>query len=120
MTWKGSDAMPSAKNLKALKAMGGRVTTVGEFLGLSDAQMEIIDLEIDLAEKLKAARSKAGLSQAQLAAMLKTSQATVARMEQSHKTSVEALLRALRVLGLKPVITFKRAPKPKAKPSKAA
>lgn len=99
----------AAKRRRALKEMGGRVTTVAEFLGMSAAEEELMELELKLANKLKATRIESGLSQAALAKKLNTNQATIARMEACSKTSVEAYMRALRVLGQRTVLTFKRA-----------
>ena len=94
-----------AKQRKNLAKMGGRVATVQEFLDLSAAELRLIDLRILLARELRERRTARRVTQAQLAKLLGTSQPRVAAMEAGDpQTSLEALLRALIVLGATPTL----------------
>ena len=94
-----------AKQRKNLAKMGGRVATVQEFLDLSAAELRLIDLRIQLARELRERRTARRVTQAQLAKLLGTSQPRVAAMEAGDpQTSLEALLRALIVLGATPTL----------------
>jgi DNA-binding XRE family transcriptional regulator len=99
------DIAMEAKQRKNLAKMGGRVATVQEFLGLSDAEVRLIDLRIQLTRELRERRTACKVTQAQLAKLLGTSQPRVAAMEADDpQTSLEALLRALIVLGATPTL----------------
>ncbi len=75
-------------------------TSVEEFLGLSPIDMQIIDLKVKLALKLKEARQEQALTQVQLAGMLETGQSRIAKMESADETvSADLLIRALFSLG---------------------
>ncbi len=52
----------SAKKKARIKAMGGRVTTVEEWLDLTPEEIAVIDMKIRLGEELKAHRLKKKLS----------------------------------------------------------
>jgi DNA-binding XRE family transcriptional regulator len=94
------DMTMKAKQRKNLAKMGGRVTTVREFLGLSDAEVRLVDLRMQLTRELRERRTARKATPAQLAKLLGTSQPRVAAMEAGDpQTSLEALLRALIVLG---------------------
>ena len=92
-----------ASKRKKLSKMGGRVTTTKEFLGLSDAEEMIVELRIELAAAVRKRREAAGLTQAQLAKAIGSSQSRVAKMEGGDpQASLESLLRALVAVGGKP------------------
>lgn len=94
-----------AKQRKNLAKMGGRVAPVQEFLGLGDAEVRLIDLRIQLTRELRERRTARKVTQAQLAKLLGTSQPRVAAVEAGDpQTSLEALLRALIVLGATPTL----------------
>ena len=57
--------------------------------------------EFELARELISARTKAGLTQAELAKKMGTSQPTVARLESGHKPSLKTLERYAEVVGMK-------------------
>ena len=56
-----------AKKKKKLKQLGGRVTTVKEFLELTDEDMAVIEARIAIAAAIRKGRTAAGLTQAELA-----------------------------------------------------
>lgn len=92
-----------AKKKRKLQKLGGRVTTVAEFLGLNEAEEAIIELRLELAAAVKKRRTAARMTQAALAKAIGSSQARVAKMEGGDpQASIESLVRALAVLGAKP------------------
>ncbi len=92
-----------AKKRKKLGQMGGRVTTAQEFLGLSDAEATLVELRLQLADGLRNRRTAAGLTQAQLAKAVGSSQSRIAKMEGGDpQASLESLVRALVAAGGKP------------------
>ena len=76
--------------------------SVQNFLGLTDADMEYIEMRLALSHLFKARRQKYNLTQEQVASQLHTSQSRVAKMENGDPTvSLDLLLKALFHLGLK-------------------
>jgi DNA-binding XRE family transcriptional regulator len=72
-----------------------------DFLGLSDADVEYIELRRDLSRLLRQMRQKQHLTQMEVAARLETSQSRLAKMEKADPTvSFDLLLRSLFRLGL--------------------
>lgn len=88
---------------RRLQAAGWKVGSVGEFLGLTAAEEQMVELRASLAAELQVRRNSAGLTQAQLAGRLKSSQSRVAKMEAGDPTvSLDLLVRALFVIGTTP------------------
>jgi len=76
--------------------------SVAEFLELSEADVEIIELRRTLSRLLREKRRRLHLTQVELAARLRTSQSRVAKMEKADATvSSDLLLQSLFRLGLK-------------------
>lgn len=91
------------KKKRASEKMGGRVTTLQEFLGLSDIEVAIMDMRIDLARALRKRRAAAGVTQTELAKAIGSSQSRVAKMEAGDPdVSLELLMRAILAVGGKP------------------
>lgn len=89
-----------AKKRKRLQAAGWRVGTAAEFLGLTAAETELVEMRLALSQSLKARRAKRGLTQTALAKQLHSSQSRVAKMEAGDPTvSLELLIRALLTVG---------------------
>ncbi len=88
-----------ASKKKRLEAKGWRVGDAVEFLGLDDAEAQLVDIKVRLARALQERREKAGLTQADLAKRLKTSQPRVANMLAARDVSLDLLVRSLLVLG---------------------
>lgn len=85
-----------AKKLKKLKAMGGKVTTVQNFLDLSNEDMAVIEARLALAKAIREQREEADLTQTALAKILGSSQARVAKMEGGDpQASLDSMVRAL-------------------------
>jgi phage-related protein/DNA-binding XRE family transcriptional regulator len=90
------------KNTKreALERAGWRVGTVKEFLGLSEAEVALVELRLALSRSLRARRARRGLSQQQLASLLGSSQSRVAKMEAGDPSvSLDLLIRSLLAMG---------------------
>ena len=85
-----------ARKAARLEKAGWKTTTVQEFLGLSDVDMAIIEVKVALAKRLRAQRTRAGLSQVEVAKIVRSSQPRVAKMEAADKTvSIDLLVKAL-------------------------
>ena len=85
---------------KALEADGWKVGTAQEFLRLSDEEAALIDLKLALGRALKERRTHQRLSQAAVAARIRSSQSRVAKMESGDSTvSIDLLVRTLFALG---------------------
>ena len=91
--------MPSSKPTRArIQTIGGRVTTVEEWLDLTAEEVAVIDMRIRLGEKLRERRRRAGLSQQRVARILGTSQGRVSKLEKGQ-ASLDQLARSLLALG---------------------
>lgn len=85
---------------RKLEAAGFHVGTVAEFLGLTDAEMAVIDLHLDLRDLLIAIREREGLTQTELAKRMRSSQSRVAKMERAGSdVSLDLLVKALFAAG---------------------
>ena len=89
-----------ASKRKKLESRGWRVGNAKEFLNLSDEESAYIDLRMKLAQGLRARRSSKGLSQIELAKVIRSSQSRVAKMEAGDPTvSLDLLVKSLLKLG---------------------
>ena len=70
-----------SKKKARVREMGGRITTVEEWLDLSAEEVVFLDMKIRLAEALKARRRAQRLSQTEAADLLGTSQGRVSKLE---------------------------------------
>lgn len=83
-----------------LEAHGWRVGNAADFLELSAEESALVETKLALSESVRERRSKQGLSQAELARRLKSSQSRVAKIEAADPSvSTDLLLRALFALG---------------------
>lgn len=84
-----------------LEEAGYRLMDVKELLDLSEEDMAVIDLKITLIKKLREIRETAGVTQTQLAKLMKSSQSRVAMLEGgTSDVSLDLICKALFVLGL--------------------
>ena len=88
----------SAKKKARIKAIGGRLTTVEEWLDIAPEEVAILDMKIRLGEELKARRRRKRLSQERVAEILNTSQGRVSKLEKGQAT-LDQLARSLLALG---------------------
>src|SRR6267143_982923 len=85
---------------RRLEAAGWKETSVKEFLGLSEADMQYIEIKLALSRRLRTLRRDRHLTQTKAATLLKTSQSRLARMEAGDPTvSLDLLVRGLIALG---------------------
>jgi len=86
---------------KRLEAAGWRVGTASEFLGLTDEEVVLIELKLDLARAVKSERTRRKLTQEELGKRLGSSQSRVAKMEVGDSSvSIDLLVRALLKMGI--------------------
>lgn len=85
---------------KILENKGWRIGSVGDFLGLSEEEIALIDLKIALGSSLRDRRTKQGISQVELAKQIQSSQSRVAKMEAGDPSvSLDLLVKSLIALG---------------------
>jgi len=85
---------------KRLEAAGWRVGKTAEFLGLSTEEELYVEIKLALANAVRARRTKLGLTQAELARRMRSSQSRVAKLEAGDRTvSIDLLVHALVRLG---------------------
>src|SRR6266481_6623450 len=95
---------------RRLEAAGWKKTTVQEFLNLSEADVQYIEMKLALSRLLRLVRERRRLTQTKAAALLKTSQSRLARMEAGDPSvSLDLLVRGLFALGASPRDLLKAA-----------
>jgi predicted XRE-type DNA-binding protein len=88
------------KTRAELEAAGWKIGDAQEFLGLSEAEAEFIEMKLALAGDLRARRLERKLNQTQVARIVGSSQSRVAKMEAADASvSVDLLIKALLKLG---------------------
>ena len=96
---KGRCAMEPEKR-KRLAAAGWVETSLEDLLGLSPEEVQLIDLRRSMARAAKTARERAGLTQADIAKKIKSSQPRVAKAELPGKdVSLDLIFRCLAAAG---------------------
>ena len=90
-----------AEKRERLEKAGFRVGTVAEFLGLTQAQSDLIEIKLAFTHALKRQRTASGLSQTELAEKIGSSQSRVAKMESGDPhVSLDLMIRALLAAGM--------------------
>lgn len=85
---------------KRLEAKGWRVAQAEDFLELAPNEIAYIEIRFRLADGLKRKRLARGISQGELAKVVRSSQSRIAKMEAGDPTvSLDLLIRALLALG---------------------
>ena len=85
---------------KRLEAAGFTVGDAQSLLGLSDAEVALVDMKLALARELRARRDKAAISQAAFARSSGSSQSRVAKVEAADASvSLDLLVRAVLATG---------------------
>ncbi len=88
------------KKRGALEAAGFRVGDAADFLGLTDAESQLVALRVQLSRAVRRLREEQQLTQKQLAAKLGSSQSRVAKIEiAAADVSLDLLFRGLFALG---------------------
>ena len=86
---------------RRLEAQGWKFGSAKDFLGLTDEDVEYIELHLSLAALLKKRRESLGYTQAEVAELIGSSQSRVAKMEAGDPSvSVDLLIRTLLALGV--------------------
>ena len=86
---------------RRLEAQGWKFGSTKDFLGLTDEDVEYIELHLSLAALLKKRRESLGYTQTQVAHLIGSSQSRVAKMEAGDPSvSVDLLIRTLLALGM--------------------
>ena len=94
--------MKKAKR-KSLQNKGWKVGGIQDFLGLTDEEIAYIELKLALTGRLKSMRKDKGITQVELAKLLKSSQSRVAKIEAGDPSvSLDLLVKALLALGATP------------------
>ncbi len=89
-----------AETKKKLRAAGWRVGSATEFLGLTDIEDAIVEMKVALAERLRSVRQEKGMTQAELARRIGSSQSRVAKIEAGDRSvSMDLLVRTLLAAG---------------------
>jgi ribosome-binding protein aMBF1 (putative translation factor) len=87
-------------NSGKLRKAGWRSGSVKEFLGLSDEEDALVEIRLALSRSLRERRIGGGISQAELAAKMGSSQSRIAKMEAADSSvSLDLLIRSLLALG---------------------
>ncbi len=99
-----------AATRKALAVESDRVYDhIGDAVGMTEEEKELLDLRITLAISVRKRREKLGLSQKELATRLKVGERRVAKIEWSDPAiSLDEILRAYSALGGR--VTIKELP----------
>lgn len=88
------------KRRKRLESAGWRVGTPAEFLGLRRGEATLVEMKLALGRLVRAVRSRARLTQGDLAALLESSQSRVAKLEAGNPdVSLDLLVRAALAAG---------------------
>ena len=104
-----------AKKRAKLDAAGWRTGDYGDFLALTPAERELVELRLELARSIRTLREEAGLSQKELAARLGTTQPRMVKIERADAdVSLDVLARGVLELGGRVTTTRpRRAKRPK-------
>jgi DNA-binding XRE family transcriptional regulator len=86
---------------RRLEAAGWKVGSAQDFLGLTDEDVEYIELHLSLAALLTKRRKSLGYTQTEVADLIGSSQSRVAKMEAGDPSvSIDLLIRTLLALGV--------------------
>jgi predicted XRE-type DNA-binding protein len=100
LVWLRRDTMMRKTKKDRLEKKGWTVGSAEEFLDLSPEEAAYIELKLRLSDNLRQRRTRKRLSQKKLAALIKSSQSRVAKMEGGDPTvSIDLLVKTLLALG---------------------
>ena len=90
----------NSKRRKELEAKGWKFGGVEDFLGLTDEELEYIEVKITLSEMVKDYRESRGLTQVDAAEILESSQSRLSKIETADPTvSIDLQIKSLLALG---------------------
>jgi predicted XRE-type DNA-binding protein len=85
---------------KELENKGWKFGGVGDFLGLTEEELDYIEVKITLSEMVKDYRERKGLTQVAAAEILKSSQSRLSKIETADPTvSIDLQIKSLLALG---------------------
>ena len=106
---------------RKLEAAGWRVGNTKEFLGLTDAEEQLVEMKLALARILRSVRERHRLTQAELAKRVRSSQSRVAKMEAGDVSiSLDLLMKTLFAAGAKNQEVAKAVTSPRSILAKSA
>jgi DNA-binding XRE family transcriptional regulator len=82
-----------------LERKGARVTDVQELLGLDDADMQIVELKVELAKEVRRRREAESMTQLELAGRMNVSQSRIPVIESGMSVGLESILHAFLAQG---------------------
>ena len=99
---------------KRLEAAGYVVGDVQDLLGLTPDEVKLLELRVEIAKAFRAIRKSAGMTQAELAQRIGSSQSRIAAAEHGIDAGMDLLVRCLYAVGgtLKPVAPTVKKPLP--------
>jgi DNA-binding XRE family transcriptional regulator len=98
--WLAGEVNMDRKKRRKLKASGWRVGSAQDFVELSDEEAAYLEMRIALARVLVKRRKSLGVTQAEVARTLGSSQSRVAKMEAGDPSvSLDLMIRSLLALG---------------------
>ena len=87
------------EKLERLKATGWMETSVQDFLELTDEEAAYIEMKLNLSQALRERRRARGMTQKEFAALVRSSQSRVSKMENGDPSiSMDLLVRSLPAL----------------------
>jgi len=90
----------NSKRRKELEAKGWKFGGVEDFLGLTEEELEYIEVKITLSEMVKDYQEKKGLTQIAAAEILKSSQSRLSKIETADATvSIDLQIKSPLALG---------------------
>lgn len=90
----------NSKRRKKLETKGWKFGGVEDFLGLTEEELEYIEVKITLSEMVKDYREKKGLTQVAAAEILNSSQSRLSKIETADPTvSIDLQIKSLLALG---------------------
>lgn len=89
-----------ADKRRALEAAGWRLGDAADFLGMTEAERQLLDARVEAALAVRRQRQALKLTQKQLAARIKTSQPRIAKIERAAQdVTLDQILRAFAAAG---------------------
>lgn len=82
-----------------LERKGAREMDVREWLGLSDAQMQVVELRVRLSKEVRRRRKAAKMTQGELATRIGVSQPRIPEIERGTPSSLESMVLAFLATG---------------------
>ncbi|MBT3317520.1 helix-turn-helix domain-containing protein [bacterium] len=83
-----------------LKKAGWKVGNTKDFLGLTDAESEYIDIKVSFGRSVRELRTKSKITQVELAEMVESSQSRIAKLEAGDPSvSLDLQIKTLLALG---------------------